>query len=249
MRRSLLALFILLIGALAACSQLGAPEPTPTATLPPTETPIPSVTPSETPEPTNTPLPTPKFTPTPLSPETILARNNPVVQERGKVELEVVRFLIGEKDVVLSDHPQLAYEEIAPPDLSAPSFDDKQVVGEIILRITNKQTERIITLFLSDLIIATSGQQIRLEEFILEGGYFGDDINPFNPDILPETSVLAGFWFAFDDLDIAEITKVNIALDEPYYSIGNTYYPLGSRYFMSVEFSERIFEPLLEAPQ
>jgi len=42
---------------------------------------------------------------------------------------------------------------------------------------------------------------------------------------------------------------VNIALDEPYYSIGNTYYPLGSRYFMSVEFSERIFEPLLEAPQ
>jgi hypothetical protein len=98
-------------------------------------------------------------------------------------------------------------------------------------------------------IISFGGQQIRLEEFILDAGYFGDDINPFNPDILPETSVLAGFWFAFDDLDIAEITKVNIALDEPYYSVGNTYYPLGSRYFMSVDFSERVFEPLLEEPQ
>jgi hypothetical protein len=185
----------------------------------------------------------------PLSTEQILAVNNPASQERGQVEIEILRFLIGEKDVVLSGHPQLGGEQFPELGLGAPSFDDKQVLGEIVLRITNNQPERVITLFLSELIIASGGQQVRLEEFILSEAYFGDDINPFNPDILPETTVLAGYWFGFDDLDIAELDKVNISIEEPYYSIGNTYYPLGSRYFMTVEFSEPVFEPVEEPVQ
>lgn len=245
----LLLIFFVFIAVISACSLAESVEPTPTQEPTSTETPVPSATPTKTPTPTMTPSPTPTVTPTPLDPETILARNYPAVQERGLVEVEIVRFLIGEKDVILSGHTQLEGEKITPSRLDTPSFDGREVVGELVLRITNKQTERVASLFLADLIIGISGQQKRLEEFILDDAVFGDDINPFNPDILPETSVLIGFWFAFEDIDVSEITKVNIVLDSPYESRGNIYYPLGNDYFFSIDFTEPIFESVPEELQ
>jgi hypothetical protein len=249
MKKLIVLVLILLIMALSACSGAETIDATPTEPPPPSDTPLPSATFTEVPTATFTPSPTLTPTPLPLNPEQILALNNPAAQERGQVNIEVVRFLIGEKDVVLSDHPDLSGEEFPTLGLTTPIFDDKEVVGEIVLRITNNQPERVITLFLSELTIAAGGQQLRLEEYILNEAYFGDDINPFNPDILPETGVLVGYWFGFKELDIAELNKVNIAIEEPYYSVGNTYYPIGSRYFMTLEFTEPVFEPVEEPAQ
>ena len=211
---SRLFLFIVCVVMLSGCSLAEAFKPTPTLEPTPTTTPSPTPTPTETPTPTLTPSPMPTATPTPLSTDQILARNYVATQQIGLVEVEIIRLLIGEKDVVLKDHPDLEGETIRPRRLNASSFMQKDVVGELVLRITNKHTERKVDIYLAETNIGVSGQQISLVDFIMDAAVFGDNINPFNLELFPETTVLIGYWFAFEDmLDGAAGSKLLVIIE------------------------------------
>jgi hypothetical protein len=247
MTRSLFRLFVLILCLLlfSGCSLLQ-PEPTatPTITPKPTLTLVPTKTYTVTPSPTATLPPTATFTPTPISPEDLVARNNLGDQTRTSVQLEILRLLIANKEILLTGHPQVAADKIIPTRFGHPIFDDKPVVGEIILRATNLGDE-IYTLFPSELTFQILGTQIRLEDYILAEAYNTKGANPYNPDILPGSTLYLVYWFGIEDYELSEITELVIALEAPYeimYDGG--WLDTGQFYYFKIDLTERIFEPM-----
>ena len=236
-------LFVVLIFSLlfSGCSALQ-PEPTSTPTPIPTSTNTPTITPS----PTLTPTPTPTFTPTPISPEDLIARNFLGDQTRVHVQLEILRLLLADKEILLLDHPQVMADKLPPRRFSASIFDDKPLVGEIVLRVTN-QGDKIYTLFPSELTIQIKGSQIILDEYIMAEAYYTKGANPFNPDILPGSTLYLAYWFGIEEDELSEITELVIAQEAPFELMSDgTLWDLGQHYYFQIDLSERIFEPMPE---
>jgi hypothetical protein len=93
-----LAIFVLL-ALFSACTpaqpETPTPLPEPTATRRPTSTP----------RPTNTPLPT--ATEIPPDPEGVIALNVNAVQQQSGITVEILRVLVGRKDVIRQNSAQL----------------------------------------------------------------------------------------------------------------------------------------------
>lgn len=241
-----LATLMFLVLLTSACGSLSPPEPTATssATMVPSATPTTTLTPTATPHPSATPTPLPTATPTPLSVDDIFAKNFVALQTRSDVELEIVRLLFARKEILLQGHPQLANERIEPPGFSAPIFEDKPVVGELILRITNTGNE-IYTVFPSDLSILIAGNQFRLSDFIIAEAFFSGDANPFNPEILPGGTIVLGYWFGVRDVELPGITEMTIAMEAPLQSLDDgSFLSTGGYYYFEIDLEEHTFEPL-----
>ncbi len=245
--RSKFTVLILFLLMFSGCSVL---QPKPTAT--PTQTPIPTSTltptntPTITPSPTLTPTLTPTFTPTPISPEDLIAKNSLGNQTRVNVDLEILRLLLADKEILLLGHPQVQSDKIPPTRFGNPIFDDKPLVGEIVLRFTNLG-EDVNTLFVSDLIIQVMGGQIVLDDYIMAEAYYTKGANPFNPDILPGSTIYLTYWFGIEDVDLSEIKELAVYLEAPYEVMrdGSWLYT-GQNYYFTFDLSEWGFEPMPE---
>ncbi len=242
-----LTVLILCLLIFSGCSVLR-PEPTatPTQTPIPTSTLTPTNTPTNTPTPTQTPTPTPTFTPTPISPEDLIAKNYLGNQTRVNVDLEILRLLLADKEILLLGHPQVRSDKIKPIRFGNPVFDDKPLVGEIVLRVTNLG-EEVYTLFPSDLIIQIMGRQIVLDDYIMAEAYYTKGANPFNPDILPGSTLYLAYWFGIEDVDLSEIKEMAVYLEAPYEVMyDGSWLATGQNYYFKFDLLEWVFEPMPE---
>jgi hypothetical protein len=141
-RLSLLSLIVCL--AIAGC------------TTPKSET----ATPSQTGEPPQTE----KTESAPLNPNEIFAVNLRQTQQHGKVQVELVRVLVGRKGAIDPKHPQLKAQDTDV--LSAQSADKEEVVGAITFKITNN-TDKTIGFIPNDWLVAVGGKQFILSKVII----------------------------------------------------------------------------------
>ncbi len=231
---------------LSSCDVIFPPEPTvpPTATMTPipTSTFTPTLTPTYTLTPTATLTPTPTFTPTPLSPDDIFALNYIETKTVSNVDAEIVRLMVADKEALLSGHPMVADEYTLL--LDSPVYDEKSVVGQLTMRVTNNH-ERVATMFPYEWSIQIGQQQLTMEEFILAEAE-PKPYNPFDIDLLPGSSVLLSYTFGFEDLDVAEISTVSILLPAPLDCNQSVCYDWGGYYLFKLDFSEHPYEPVPE---
>jgi len=234
-----LAIFVLL-ALFSACTpaqpETPTPLPEPTATRRPTSTP----------RPTNTPLPT--ATEIPPDPEGVIALNVNAVQQQSGITVEILRVLVGRKDVIRQNSAQL--ENDHPLSLSS-NIADHQIASAITFRITN-DTDKPATFFLEDLFVSTGGQQVQVMDYVYPGfriNYFGEYL--YGDAVLPGVTVTGGVWLGLPDDSVSDITTMQLILGSAYsYSQGAGDIPSKtSPFFITIDLSNHIFEAApLETP-
>lgn len=239
---ALLAVILLLTGctpgegavqtAIAQTQQAGptATRLKPTLTIIPTKTRLPTFTPgpTKTPRPTGTKKPPPSATPTsaPIGPDDGLARNYLGEFDSGGVKIEVLRVLVAKKSV------------LRDLDFSSEAFSGKDVVGEVIFRVTNS-TDKVINLYVDQGILAVNSEQVDLTDYMIEGA-FGDDLGG---EFLPGAIVTGGIWFGLTKTEVADVTRMIIKVHRPTDSNFNR---LGPDFFIDLDLSEHVWEALPE---
>ena len=162
------------------------------------------------------------------------------------MELEILRLLLADKEILLLEHPQVTADKLPSRRFGAPVFDNKPLVGEIILRVTN-QGDKIYTLFPSDLTFQIKGSQVILDEYIMAEAYYTKGANPFNPDILPGSTLYLAYWFGIEEDELSEITEIVIAQEAPYEVMyDGSWLDTGQHYFFTIDLSEWVFDPMPE---
>ncbi len=162
------------------------------------------------------------------------------------MEVELVRVLVADKDILLQGHPQVKDDQIQPPNFAASVFKDKPVVLELIFRMTNT-SDKIYTIWFYDTSVQVAGKQILMEDFINADAVFAKNVNPWNPDILPGSTIYLGIWVGIEGPDVSEIGQINILIDSPYYELSNgSYMSTGQKYYFTMDLTDWGFEPMPE---
>jgi len=178
---------------------------------------------SPTPKPTNTPQPT--ETPPSLDTGDVFALNNLATQESGGLKVDIPRVLIGRKSAI--NQPLHEYSIL----------DDKDVVGEIIFRITNT-TDKVLSVHPDQGTVVVGNEQIKLIDYAFAGLEVGED---FSGDIFPEVTVIGGIWFGIKRQDVPEISSMTIAFDGPFDKDLNR---IGPDFLFELDISNHVFEPI-----
>ena len=198
-------------------------KPSITETVSPTPTKNPTQIPTKNPTQTLV-VKTPDASPTaPLSSysrtEDRYAWNYLETQISGGVELEIYRLLLANKNAV---------------DMVFPSkFDDVDVVGEIIFRVTNT-TDGKITIYPSIATIVVGREQISL------GGWGQTSVGDYiTGEVYPGVTLIGGGWFGIKETKLEKIDRIIVGVYGPE---GDGYTTIGDDYYFDISLPESGFE-------
>jgi len=171
--------------------------------------------------------PTPTVSPTPPVDE--FALNYLAKEEQGGVAVEVVRVLVANKQLLIDkglnfDHPL---------------YEPAELVGEIIISMTNK-TDRTLTARPWSGSVQINSEQIDLGEPYFASG-FGDDLHQ---NIHPGATRIGGVWFPIKRNTMDDVTAMIFRFEAV--SDTNTFEDVTGRFEIQIDVSRRVFEPLPE---
>ena len=192
--------------------------------------------PSQTPNPTNTPLPShtplPKYKPIPSS--TPIATKIPngdqfawnyiASQESGGLLVEITRLSIADKNAVSQNFSDYSI------------FDDKPVVGEFVLKMTNN-SDKVISIYPDQGIVVIGSEQIELDEYMFVNTV-GDDLGG---DIYPGVTKIGVIWFGIKRSAVKDILSLTFTFNRP---IDANWNDLGDDFNFIIDLSERKNDPI-----
>lgn len=157
----------------------------------------------------------------------IFALNMLGMSNSDGVEVEIVRVLIGYKDVVESrtDHDFSEYEY----------YDDATLLGEIIFKVVNNSGQDV-TLAFRDGQVVINSEEIDLSDF--EMPEIGSSLNEMISD---GSEVYGGIWFGISDTDFEDITTLRFVADAP---MDGGASPVGTGFDMTADLTEHDFEEI-----
>lgn len=197
-----------------------------TPTLISTKTPIPTPFSTNTPVPALTqelPTSTHKIIQTP-SPDQLWAINYAGWEESGNVTIEIARLVVGYKEHIPYDWGQ--------------KWDDIDVVGEIIFKVTNKN-DVTVNVFPDQGTVQIGSEQIELVNYIFNT--FGESVGG---EIYPGVTKIGGIWFGITRSDPGEISEIIYRTDGPNNS--ETGESLGPDYKIAIDASQKRWEEMPE---
>lgn len=152
-------------------------------------------------------------------------------QESGGVTIEIGRVLVGDKAL-------LEYDLGKP--FSADIFADKDVVGEVIFVITNN-SDQTVNLYPLQGSAQIGSEQIDFLDYAFADVRLGEDIDG---ELFPGVRKIGGLWFGIRRSSLDEIDQITFRITAP--TSSDSYQRLGEDYEITVDLSNRIFEPLPE---
>lgn len=176
----------------------------------------------------------------PLNPDEIFAVNLRQTQQHGKVQVELVRVLVGQKGAIDPKHPQLKAQDTDA--LSAQSADKEEVVGAITFKITNN-TDKTIAIFPNNWLVAVGGKQFSLQNAFLERKTSGDD---FTGDVLPGVTAVFSVPFSLKNLTVPEVKNMSVSLGSAYEKKAEGYVAATEDFLFKLDLSQHSFEQFPE---
>ncbi len=171
-----------------------------------------------TPEPTSTPVPEE------INTEDAIALNDVAEVENGGLTIQIARVIVANKDAIPQD---FSYDS---------SFDNVDVVGELIFVVTNN-SDQTISVYPDQGSVQINSELVELFDFFLAG--FGDDISG---DIPPGVTLYGGQWFGINRSEVSEIQEMTVRFSGPVDS--ESFSRLGEDFEIVIDLSERVFEPI-----
>lgn len=154
------------------------------------------------------------------------AWNYIATQESGGVKIEILRFVLANKETIDQDFTMGGFTKV---------FDDRPVVAEFIFRITNSNDKKISIYPDQGTVIAGSEQIPLLDFFLAE---FGDKIGG---DIFPGVTVIGGIWFGFKRTPVNEINSIILTFTGP---VDENFNSLGPDFTFNLDLTNRQDQPL-----
>lgn len=171
-------------------------------------------------------------TPTPEPPEggTMIGMNYVAeVEDNGGVLIQIARVVVANK----ADVPQ---------DFSRdPSFDDVEVVGELVFIITNN-SDQTISVYPDQGTVQINSELIDLFDYLFAD--FGDDISG---DIPPGVQLIGGLWFGIKRNAPEDVNEITVRFNGPVDP--DTFTRLGEDFEIVLDVSAHTFEPYPEELQ
>lgn len=148
--------------------------------------------------------------------------------DSGGIEINVVRALVAKKAATGQDFSL------------APVFENVDVVGMLILRITNT-SDKQLSIYPDQGTILIGSEQVELRDYLLGGGIRGlDDVGG---DIFPGISKLGGFWYGIRQMSLDQITTAQYLISAP---VDDGFNRTGDDLNILLDWSDKAFEPLPE---
>jgi hypothetical protein len=166
-----------------------------------------------------------------INPEVQWALNYLGTGSSAGVEIELARVLFAHRDApIVSD--------IEWPD----SFSDVEIVGEIVLVVSNNSDQAVSILAISGGTVLVNGEQIALGE---NASYFGDNLDEV---IFPGGTLVGGAWFPVRRTELNDISTITyhsytVLADQNFESESAKRERLGPRISITADVSEHVFEP------
>lgn len=165
-----------------------------------------------------------------MNPREVITRRN--------VEVELIRLVIGTREAITSNHPQLAADQA--PDLDGPGYGDQDVLAAITFRVTNN-TNREINFLPNESSLVISGRQVPLDDYLFSGQTFHD---PYIQQIQPGVTTVTGVWVGMTNVELEEADTVTYFHGQAWIpTIGNQIQQWAGGFTFQVDVSERSFEP------
>jgi len=152
-------------------------------------------------------------------------------QESGGVTIEIGRVLVGDKALLEYDLGKT---------FSADIFADKDVVGEVIFVITNN-SDQTVNLYPLQGSAQIGSEQIDFLDYVFADVRLGEDIDG---ELFPGVQKIGGLWFGIKRSSLDEISQITFRITAP--TSSDSYQTLGEDYEITVDLSNRTFEPLPE---
>lgn len=152
-------------------------------------------------------------------------------QDSGGVTVEIGRVLIGDKALLEYDIGNTFSGDI---------FADKDVVGEVIFVITNN-SDQTVNLYPLQGSAQIGSEQIDFLDYAFADVHFGEDIDG---ELFPGVQKIGGLWFGVKRYSLDEINQITFRITAP--TSSDSYQRLGEDYEITVDLSNRTFEPLPE---
>ena len=197
----------------------------------PTDTQESIINPPETSKPTNTSKPVPNITPT-VDTSQIIAKNFVASQESGGVIVEIARILIGNRNV-LEPWAEMDFSEF-------PNFIDRNVLVEVIFRITNTTDKIVLVYVTTDGSLVVNGEQVNFIDY----SYTAFDHFQMGLEIYSGATVTGGIWTGLESTPFDQINKIFIGFGGPLDFPKLT--RLGGDYNFDIEVRDWDFDPLVD---
>lgn len=152
-------------------------------------------------------------------------------QDSGGVTVEIGRVLVGDKALLEYDLGRTFSGDI---------FADKNVVGEVIFVITNN-SDQTVNLYPLQGSAQINSEQIDFFDYMFADVRLGEDIDG---ELFPGVQKIGGLWFGIKRSSLDEIDQITFRIAAP--ASSEKYQRLGEGYEITVDLSNRIFEPLPE---
>ena len=168
---------------------------------------------------------TPEPSPTSPPSEDVIALNYVAEAESGGITVEIGRVLVANKDAISQDFSRDS------------SFDNVEVVGEIVWIVTNN-SEETLNIYPDQGSVQINSELVDLFDYFLAS--FGDDVSG---EIPPGVTLIGGQWFGINRNEVSDVTEMIIRFGGP---SNDSFSRVGEDFEIVVDLSERIFEPLPE---
>ncbi|MCA9922880.1 MAG: hypothetical protein KC419_17390 [Anaerolineales bacterium] len=170
-----------------------------------------------------TAVPTEPPAPVAAAGDEMVALNYTNEVESGGLVVEVGRVLIANKADVPQDFSLLG------------DFDNIDVVGEIILTITNT-TDQTLSVYPDQGNVQVNSELIELFDYFL--ATFGDNLGG---DIPPNATKIGGMWFGINRSQVGEITEMVYRFDGP---SDDSFSRVGDDFEIVIDLNTREFQPI-----